>query len=108
MGEQTAHEIDRFGEGNILLFIDQLRWEKNPTYQAALKRLLLKEENWFSRREERLQLTERLLRDGADLIARQTRLIAEMKTNGADTGIAERLLQTFQSTQSLVETFRAA
>jgi len=101
-------EIDRFiSDGNILLFVDQLRWETNPAHQEALKRLLIAEVDRFSAREERLQLVERILKDRAELIARQARLIAEMINNGADTGSAERRLRTFQTIQFLFEKFRA-
>ena len=107
MGEQTAHAIDRFVEGNISLFVDQLRWETSKAYQETLKRLLIREEDQVAR-EERLQLAERMLRNSADHIARQTRWIAEMKSNGVDTGTAERVLRTFQTIQFLFEDFRAA
>ena len=101
-------EIDRLvSAGNILLFVDQLRWEPNPVHQAALKRLLIREEDRFGAGEGRYPLVERILQDGAELIARQTRLIAEMKANGANTGSAERTLQTFQTIQILFEKFHA-
>jgi hypothetical protein len=99
-------EIDPYVEGNILLFADQLRWETNPPCQEALKRLLIKEERQVAR-EERLQLAERVLRDNADIIARQTRRIAEMKVNGGDPGNAERRLRTFETIQLLFEEFHA-
>jgi hypothetical protein len=100
-------EIDPYVvEGNILLFADQLRWETRPSHQEALKRLLIREENQVAR-EERLELAERMLRDSADLIARQTRRIAELKGNGVDTGTAERALRSFEAIQFLFEEFRA-
>jgi hypothetical protein len=99
-------EIDPYVEDNILLFADQHRWETNPPCQEALKRLLISEQRQIAR-EERLQLAERLLRDNADIIARQARRIAEMKGNGVDTGNAERRLQTFETNQLLFEEFHA-
>ena len=95
-------------EGNISLFVDQLRWDTSPDNQDALKRLLIREEDRFGEEQERLRLTERMLRDGADNIARQTRLIAVMKSNGTDTCRAERTLRTFQMIQLLFEQFRDA
>ena len=99
--------MDRYASGNISFFVDQLRWETSPTHQDALKRFLIREEHRLGATDERLQLAERILRDGADLIARQTRLIAEKKSNGADASSAERTLRTFQNIQSLFEEFRA-
>jgi hypothetical protein len=67
---------------------------------------LIKEERRVAR-EERVQLAERVLRDNADIIDRQTRRIAEMKSNGGDAGNAERRLQTFETIQLLFEEFHA-
>ena len=101
-------EIDRFiSDGNILLFVDQLRWETSPAHQEALKRLLVRAENRFGAGQERLLLAERILADGEKLIARQKQLIAGMKSNGVHTDSAERALRTFQAIQFLFEDFRA-
>ena len=99
-------ETDRPVSGNVSLFVDMLRWESRPAHQDGLKRLLIQEEDRFGAREERWALIERILQDGAEHIVRQTRLIAKMKGDGADTASAERLLETFQMIQFLFEKFR--
>jgi len=101
-------EIERLeSDGNISCFADQLRYEKNPARQEMLKRLLIEEETRFGATEDRLRMVERKLTDGAELIVRQRRLIAEMKSNGGDIGSADRSLQTFEMIQDLFERFRA-
>jgi hypothetical protein len=103
-------EGDRFVcHGNILCFSDQLRWEMDGARQQTLRRLLIAEENRFGAfgaTEERLQVVERKLADGAELIARQKRVIAETKNGNGDPASAERLLQTFEMIQDLFESFR--
>jgi hypothetical protein len=100
-------EIDRPGcDGNLLCFSDQLRWERDPARQEALKRLLIAEEDRFGAfgaTEDRLRMVERKLMDGAELIVRQRRLIADMKSRGTDTSSAERTLRTFELIQDLFE-----
>ena len=101
-------EVDRFeSDGNISCFADQLRYEKIPARQEMLKRLLIEEESRFGATEDRLRMVERKLADGAELIVRQQRLIAEMKSNGGDIGNAERTLRTFEMIQDLFERYRA-
>jgi len=101
-------EVDRLeSDGNISCFADQLRYETNPAHRETLKRLLLEEESRFGANEDRLRLVERKLTDGAELIVRQRRLIAEMKRDGADIGRADRALRTFEMIQELFERFRA-
>ena len=100
-------EIDHFVAGNLLLFTGQLRWETSPDHQEGLRRLLIREEDRLSAGEPDCELVDRILRDGVELIARQTRLVTEMKANGADTRSAERTLRTFQTIQILFEKFRA-
>ena len=92
---------------NISCFADQLRYETNPARRETLKRLLIEEESRFSAREHRLQMAERKLAHGAELIVRLRRLIVNMKSDGGDTGSAERMLQTFELIQDLFERFRA-
>lgn len=100
-------EVDRPGRhGNILCFADQLRWETDPARQDTLKRLLIEEENRFGATEEHLGIVELKLADGAERIARQRRLIAELKCGGGDAASAERLLRTFEMIQELFERFR--
>jgi hypothetical protein len=100
-------EVDRPGRhGNILCFADQLRWETDPARQDTLKRLLIEEENRFGATEEHLRIVELKLADGAERIARQRRLIAELKCGGGDAASAERLLRTFEMIQELFERFR--
>ncbi len=101
-------EVDRWeSDGNISCFADQLRYEKNPARQETLKRLLIEEERRFGATEDRLRMVERKLTDGAELIIRQRRLIAEMKSNGGDIGSADCALRTFEMIQDLFERFRA-
>ena len=60
----------------------------NPNRQAMLKRLLIAEEDRFGAfgaTEDRLGMIERKLTDGAELIVRQRRRIAETKSKGGDT-----------------------
>ncbi len=100
-------EIDRWeSDGNISCFADQLRYETNPARQAALKRLLIEEEGRYGASEDRLRMVERKLTDGAETIVRQRQLIAEMKSDGGDTGSADCLLRTFETIQELFERFR--
>ena len=101
-------EFDRtVCDGNILCFADQLRWERDPARREALKRLLIAEEDRFGATEDRLRMVERKLVDGADLIVRQRRLIADMKSGGTDTSSAERTLRTFEMIQDLFKKFGA-
>jgi hypothetical protein len=100
-------EVDRpVCHGNILCFADQLRWETDPARQDTLKRLLIEEENRFGAADERLRIAELKLAEGAERIARQRRLIAELKSGGGDAAVAERLLRTFEVIQELFERFR--
>jgi hypothetical protein len=102
--EAPMNEVDRFiCDGNISRFVDQLRRETNPARRETLKRLLIEEEDRFGAAEERLQMVERNLTDGAALIDRQARLVAELKAGGRDAGAAERMLRTFEMTQELFE-----
>ena len=73
-------DFDRWAsDGNICLFADQLRWERNPARQETLRRLLIEEEDRFGATQDRLRMVERKLEDGAELIVRQRRRIAEIK-----------------------------
>jgi hypothetical protein len=50
-------------------FADQLRWERDPAREEALKRLLIAEEDRFGAlgaTEDRLRMVERKLVDGAE------------------------------------------
>jgi hypothetical protein len=94
-------------EGNISLFADQLRWEAAPDRREVLKRLLIQEEDRLGATQERLRMVERKLEEGAELIARQRRLIAQAKGRGADARAAERALETCEMIQDLFEKFRA-
>jgi hypothetical protein len=100
-------EMDRFVNGNISCFSDQLRYETIPANQELLKRLLIEEENRFGATDDRLRMVERKLADGAEILARQRRLIAEIQTNGGDSGRAEQVLVTSETIQHLFEGFRA-
>ena len=102
-------QVERFGcDGNISCFADQLRWETAPDRQEILKRLLIEEENRLGATGERLRMVERKLKAGAELIAGQRRLIAEVKNRGGDTQTAECALETYEMIQDLFEQFRAA
>ena len=102
------NEGDRFAsDGNISCFADQLRWETNPVRRERLKRLLIEEENRFGAMESRLAMVERNLRDGAELVVRQKRLIAEARGKGDDTGSLESTLRTMEMIQDLFERFGA-
>ena len=106
--EASMADMDRFvSDGNISCFADQLRYETIPARQELLKRLLIEEENLFGATVERLRMVERKITDGAEIIARQRRLIAEIKTNGGDPGGAEKMLLTSETLQNLFEGFRA-
>jgi hypothetical protein len=103
------NERDRFAsDGNIACFADQLRWETNPVRRERLKRLLIEEENRFGAMESRLAMVERNLRDGAEILVRQKRLIAEVRGKGGDTGRLESTLQTMEMIQDLFERFGAS
>jgi hypothetical protein len=99
--------IDPFVGGNILLFANQLRWERSPAHQETLKRLLIREEDRLGAGAPGCELVDRILRDGVELIERQTRLVAEARAIGVDPRRAERTLATFLSIQNLFEKFRA-
>ena len=100
--------VDRFcSDGNISCFADQLRWETDPHRREVLKRLLIREVNRPGATEERLQMIERKLEEGAELIARQRRLIAQLQSCGGDTGTAERALDAYEMIHELFEKFRA-
>ena len=100
-------DMDRWvSDGNISCFADQLRYENIPARQETLKRLLIEEENRFGATEDRLRLVERKITDGAEVIARQRNLIAEIKNNGGDFSGAERMLRTMETVLNLFEGFR--
>jgi len=100
---------DRFAsDGNISCFANQLRWETNPVRRERLKRLLIEEENRFGAMESRLAIVERNLRDGAEIVGRQKRLIAEVRGQGGDTGSLESTLRIMEMIQDLFESFGAA
>jgi hypothetical protein len=100
--------VDRFGsDGNISCFADQLRWETAPHRREVLKRLLIQEEDRLGATDERLRMVERKLEEGAELIARQRRLIARLQSSGGDARTAERALDTYEMIQDLFENFRA-
>src|SRR5208337_848323 len=84
-------------DGNISCFADQLRYETIPARQEMLKRLLIAELNLFGATQDRLRMVERKITEGADVIARQRRLIAEIKNNGGDPNGAERMLRTIET-----------
>ena len=67
--------------------------------------LLIEEENLFGATEDRW--LKRKITEGAEVIAGQRRLIAEIKNNGGDPGMAERMLRTIETIQDLFEGFRA-
>ena len=96
----------RESDGTISAFADQLRWETNPNCQEGLKRLLSKEEDRFGAVVERLEMVERNLAQGGELIARQRCLIDNLKIHGGDSERAEKLLDTIERTQALFEQFR--
>jgi hypothetical protein len=103
------NERDRFAsDGNIACFADQLRWETNPVRRERLKRLLIEEEKRFGAMESRLAMVERNLRDGAEILVRQKRLIAEVRGKGGDTDRLESTLQTMEMIQDLFERFGAS
>jgi hypothetical protein len=100
-------EVDRFlCDGNISRFSDQLRYETIPARQETLKRLLIEEENRLGSLDDRLSVVQRKLMEGAELIVRQKRLIAQMTSCNGETGSAERTLRTFEMIQDLFERFR--
>jgi hypothetical protein len=99
--------LGRFVSGaNISRFVDQLRIETNHARGQMLRRLLIEEENRFGVTEERLEMVERQIIDGAACIARQTEILATRKRNGDECANAERALQRSKMIQALFENFR--
>ena len=93
---------------NITRFVAQLRRESNAVRQDTLKRLLIEEEDRFGASVERLHMVERYIADGAAQIARQTRIVSELKSNGGDVAHAELTLQNSRMIQDLFMSFRAS
>jgi hypothetical protein len=101
--------IGRFvSEANIARFVDQLRIETNPARRDMLRRLLIEEEDRFGVTEERLEMVDRHIMDGAACIARQAEVVAKRKRDGVECANVERALQTSKMIQALFEDFRIA
>jgi hypothetical protein len=97
MGDIEQFVID----GNVSRFVDLLRSETDPRRQDSVKRLLIAEEDKFGRTGFCLQMLERHLTDGAEIIAKQKRLIAQLVDRGDDPYGAELALHRFESIQIL-------
>jgi hypothetical protein len=93
-------------DGTISALADQLRWETEPGRRDGLKRILIKEEDRFAGIIDRLRLIERELNKGAALIARQRRLIDQIRIRGEDASRAQCTLERMEITQDLFEEFR--
>jgi len=102
-------EVERFViDGNVSRFVDQLRAETDSFRQETLKRLLMAEINRFGSVADRLQMVERHLTEGEALIAKQRRLVAQLRSNGGDASAAERMLHTIESIQEPFQRLHAA
>ena len=96
----------RESDGTISAFADQLRWETIPNCQEGLRELLIKEENRFGAVVERLEMVERNLAQGVELLARQRLLVDKLNACGEDSERAELLLGNIEVAQGLFEAFR--
>ena len=101
------NELDRYvSDGNITLYVDQLRRETDPHRREKIKQLLIREETLFAATIDRLHMLDRHNADGEEIIARQTCLVARLKSNGSDATAAECALRTFKMIQDLLFSFR--
>ena len=95
-------DVDLYAsDGNIALFVGQLKWESDPTRRERLKRLLIEEVDRLGASEERLGMIERQIERGEQIVARQAHLVGELKSKGDDASMAESCLRTLEAIQDL-------
>ncbi len=79
---------------NVIMFVDMLRTEGDPTKRNTIKSLLLEEVNKFANRSEQLRHLEHQITVCRGHIIAQHKLIDRLRVNGSDCQAAERLLST--------------
>jgi len=77
---------------NVEKFVDQVRWQRDPSIRTALKKFLLEEERRLGFNLEQLSMVDRQLCDAEARIRAQKCLIERLRIKGHDTASAECLL----------------
>jgi hypothetical protein len=86
---------------NVEKFVDQLRWQLDPSVRTALQRLLVEEERRFGFNLEQLSMVDRKLSEAKDRISAQERLVERLRIEGHDTASAECLLNNLMGIERI-------
>src|SRR5712691_8047361 len=102
-----AVDIDRFvAEQNVVRFRNKLLREADPNVQAALRRLLIEEEDKLARDLAQLSQVESEIESWNDRIAKQRSIVSRLEQSERDTRIAGQLLESLVMTLALLERHR--
>jgi hypothetical protein len=91
---------------NVEKFVDQLRWQLDPSVRTALQRLLLEEERRLGFNFEQLSMVNRQLSAAKERITAQKRLIERLGIKGHDTASAECLLNNLLGIERIFKQYR--
>ena len=91
---------------NVEKFVDQLRWQLDPSVRTALQRLLLEEECKLGVNFEQLSVVNRQLSDAEERIRAQKCLIGRLRIKGHETASAECLLNNLVGIERIFKQYR--
>lgn len=77
---------------NVDLFVHRLEREVDPKSRSTLRELLIREEDRFAERSERLELLNNQIRRADERIRQQRDLIERLECSGDDTRLARQTL----------------
>ncbi len=89
-------------ENNLTRFLGCLCVETDTAQRETYRGLLLREEQWFGMREERLEILQRLIRDCDGRVQRHKALLDGQRTAGLDVRHTETLMSNLLETQALL------
>ncbi len=92
---------------NVGNYLDQLRREFDPAKRTTLRALLIEEMRKFADSSENLDLTDRHLSDCKLRIARQHRIIDDLRLEKRSTAEAEQVLDNLLDIETLLSTLRS-
>src|SRR6266700_556355 len=102
-----AVDIDRFvAEQNVVRFRNKRLREVEPNLQAALRRLLIEEEDKLARDLAQLSEVESEIEGWNERIAKQRSIVSRLDQSGRDTTIAHQLLESLVLTMALLDKHR--